>query len=67
MYHVVPPPSPPFQSTKGALATGEDQEKLLAEALSQVKKNSFEMKTCLVRGAVLNSLLLLLHARCVPY
>ena len=26
----------------------EDQEKLLTEALGQVKKNSFEMKTCLV-------------------
>ena len=26
----------------------EDQEKLLTEALNQVKKNAFEMKTCLV-------------------
>lgn len=27
----------------------DDQEKLLTEALNQVKKNAFEMKTCLVR------------------
>ena len=27
----------------------DDQDKLLTEALNQVKKNTFEMKTCLVR------------------
>ena len=27
----------------------DDQDKLLTEALNQVKKNAFEMKTCLVR------------------
>ena len=30
------------------LPVTEDQEKLLTEALTLVKRNSFEMKTCLV-------------------
>ena len=34
----------------GGLPVTEDQEKLLTEALGVVKKNSFEMKTCLVGG-----------------
>ena len=36
------------QSAGGAGTSSEDQEKLLTEALEQVKRSSFEMKTCLV-------------------
>ena len=38
-----------MQSVGGAGTSSEDQEKLLTEALEQVKKTSFDMKTCLVR------------------
>ena len=48
------PPSPAFLplQSKAGVPPIEDQEKLLSEALNQVKKNSFEMKTCLVSLAV---------------
>ena len=39
------------KTTGGGLPVLEDQEKLLTEALNVVKRNSFEMKTCLVRVA----------------
>lgn len=47
-------PSPAFLplQSKAGVPPIEDQEKLLTEALNQVKKNSFEMKTCLVSLAV---------------
>ncbi len=34
--------------SKPAVDPTEDQDKLLTEALNQVRKHSFEMKTCLV-------------------
>lgn len=38
-----------FQAKSGTgLGIPDDQDKLLSEALAQVDKNSFEMKTCLV-------------------
>ena len=38
------------------MAAVEDQEKLLTEALEQVKKSSFEMKTCLDNNRLMDAL-----------
>ncbi|CAI8032581.1 Vacuolar protein sorting-associated protein 35, partial [Geodia barretti] len=40
----------------GSLAGTEDQEKLLSEALNTVKKNSFDMKTCLDNNKLMDAL-----------
>ena len=44
--------TPQSKTAGGGLPVTEDQEKLLTEALGVVKKNSFEMKTCLVSGVI---------------
>ena len=57
--------SPP-QSKVAAAPPIEDQDKLLSEALVQVKKNAFEMKTCLVSVLILAVIVSLSnHSMCV--
>jgi len=44
--------NPVLQPQNRSLNISEDQDKLLEEALSVVRKSSFEMKQCLVRKIV---------------